>query len=285
MWNMKESEERLNRTALTLTGEDVTFRVHFWGIAMHHYDNPVHKHSFFEACYVWGGEGEYEESGTVYALREGTLFLSRPGVTHQIRSATGLSLLYVAFELDESNSTDTEKDRYRRLAEHAEVCVRDAADSPTVHLWRSLLDKEHWRLSDGAVTAAAHALLRSFADVFSPQRLAVSPRRSRPADMLLLRAKLFIRDNLERPITLASVADYLHVSERHISRIFAEGIHESFNGYVRSTRIQHAKYLLKTTDLAIKDIAVKTGFATVHSFTRAFVREAGLPPARYRAAR
>ncbi|HZG56963.1 AraC family transcriptional regulator [Paenibacillus sp.] len=280
----KESEERLNRTALTLPGVDATFRVHFWGVDQQHYDNPVHKHSFFEVCYVCGGEGIYEEKGTLYALREGVLFCSRPGVVHQIRSSTGLSLWFVAFELDESRSTPAEAERFRRLAEDAEVCVRGAGEAPTVALWKALMltDQDHLRLSDAAVVAAAQALLRSFADVFSPRRPAASARRGSSSDMLLRRAKLFIRDNLERPITLAHVADYLHVSERHVSRVFAEGIHESFNGYVRKERIRQAAYLLTRTDEAIKDIAERTGFGTVHSFSRAFARETGLPPGRYR---
>jgi len=284
MEKIRESKERLNRLALELPGTEAAFRVHFWGIATKHYDNPVHKHSFFEVCYVWNGRGEYEELGNIYSLEQGVLFCSRPGVVHQIRSATGLSLLFVAFELDESRSSALETERYRRLAVNAEVCLRDAEDAPTIALWRSLLmtGKEHLRLSDAAVAGAAHALLHSFADVFSPRREGAAERSSRMAEALLRRAKLYIRDNLDRPITLAHVAGYLHVSERHVSRIFAEGIHESFDGYVRKARIQHAAYLLTHTDTAIKEIAERIGFGTVHSFTRAFARETGLPPGRYR---
>jgi len=281
---MRESEELLNRIALTLPGADVTFRVHYWGNQPTHYDNPVHKHSFFEICYVWEGAGEYDDDGRVYPLRKGVLFCSRPGVVHQIRSASGLALSFVAFEVDESRSSAEEADRYRRLAADAEVCLNGAEDAPTVSLWRSLLLPEapHLRLSGASAIGAAHALLRSFADVFSPRRPESAARRPRSSDPLLRRAKLFIRDNLDAPLTLERVAEYLNVSERHVSRIFAGGIHESFNGCVREERIRQASYLLLHTDLAIKEIAARTGFGTVHSFTRAFSRETGLPPGRYR---
>ena len=88
-----ETANRLNRSALLLPGPGVTFRVHYWGGNSKHFDNPVHKHSFFEVCYVLDGKGEYEEfeeNGAVHPLRAHTLFFSRPGVVHQIRSKTGI---------------------------------------------------------------------------------------------------------------------------------------------------------------------------------------------------
>ncbi|TLS49212.1 helix-turn-helix transcriptional regulator [Paenibacillus antri] len=287
MERMRESEQMLNRTALTLPGADVSFRVQFWGNNPTHYDNPVHKHSVFEICYVWDGVGEYGEfegEERVYPLRQGTLFCSRPGVVHQIRSASGLSLSFVSFDVDENRSSPEEVERFRRLASDAEVCLYDAGGAPTVSLWRALLlpSEPHLRLSGASASGVAHALLRSFADVFSPRRPANDVRRTHSTEHLLRRAKLFVRDNLDAPLTLARVAEYLNVSERHVSRIFAGGIHESFNGYVREERIRQAEYLLTHTDQAIKDIAERTGFGTVHSFTRAFARKTGLPPGRYR---
>ena len=279
-----ETAKRLNRTALLLPGAGATFRVHYWGGRSNHYSNPVHKHSFFEICYVLGGEGEYEENGTVYPLSAGTLFCSRPGVVHQIRSNKGLALLFVAFEIDETNSSAVETERFRRLARDGNPCIAGAGDTPTAMLWRALIapERPQWQLSDESIVSAAHALLRSFADLFSPLQSAESPRSGRSADLLLSRAKMYIRDNLDRPISLAEVSAYLHVSERHLSRLFTANVLESFNGFVRRTRIQQAAYLLRHTDMAIKDIAERTGFASVHSFTRAFARETGIPPGRYR---
>jgi len=287
---LRETMNRLNRSALLLPGPGATFRVHYWGGNPRHLDNPVHKHSCFEACYVLGGTGEYEEfeeNGSVHPLRAHTLFLSRPGVVHQIRSRTGMQILYVAFEIDEPNSSAVETERFRRLSREARPCVAGARDAPTAVLWRSLIapDKPDWRLSDEAGVSAAPALVRSFADFFSAPGPAEPARSGRSSDVLLSRAKMYIRDNLDRPITLAEVAAYLHVSERHLSRLFTANSRESFNTYLRRMRIQQAAYFLRHTDMAIKDIAERTGFGSVHSFTRAFARETGQPPGRYRSRR
>jgi AraC-like DNA-binding protein/mannose-6-phosphate isomerase-like protein (cupin superfamily) len=282
----KETTDLLNQYALTLPGAELSFRVHYWGVDLQHYNTPIHKHSFFEVCYVRDGSGDYDELGTglVYPLRKGTFFCSRPGVVHQIRSSFGLDLLYVAFEVNEAHSALDAVERFRKLASLAEVCVADASDHQAVALWTALLlpDQESNQLSTSYMQPIAHVLLSAFADLFSPRVPQTQMRRARPSDYLLRRAKLFIRDNLDRPITLEQVADYLHLSKRHVSRIFSEGIHESFNHFVRKERVQSAAYMLKHTSVPIKTIAEETGFGTVHSFTRAFSQEFGISPARYR---
>lgn len=285
MKRWKEATDLLNQHALTLPGAELSFRVHYWGIDLQHLNNPIHKHSFFEVCYVREGSGDYDEPGTgiVYPLRKGTFFCSRPGVVHQIRSSSGLDLLHVAFEVNEAHSAPDAVERFRELASHAEVCVSDAAEHQAVALWTALLlpDRESNQLSASYTRPIAHVLLSSFADLFSP-RAPKAQVHARPSDYLIRRAKLFIRDNLDRPITLEQVAGYLHLSKRHVSRIFSEGIHESFNHFVRKERVQSAAYMLKHTSVPIKTIAEETGFGTVHSFTRAFSQELGISPARYR---
>src|SRR5690606_6535815 len=108
------------------------------------------------------------------------------------------------------------------------------------------------------------------------------PLRREHTHPLLQQAKLYIRDNLSQSLSLRHVANYLNVSERHLSRLFAEGIHESFTDFIRSERIRQAAHLLQTTERAIKDIAEATGFSTVHYFSRVFAEVMKLPPGEFR---
>ncbi|MBT2711482.1 AraC family ligand binding domain-containing protein [Pseudomonas sp. ISL-88] len=71
------------------------FHIHYWGAMPTHYNNLVHKHSFFEITFVLSGQGQYAEGEKTYPLQENTIFVTRPGVIRQIKSETGLSLLYV----------------------------------------------------------------------------------------------------------------------------------------------------------------------------------------------
>ncbi|MBP1963643.1 AraC family transcriptional regulator [Paenibacillus aceris] len=272
----------LNEVVTVINGPAACFKIQYWGIDPCLFDNQPHKHSFFEICYVISGEGEYTEEGTLYPLRAGTHFCSRPGITHQIRTTKGLFICYVAFELDESQSDETMRDAFNGLAAHAEVCIYDGDHHPTAHLWKSMLMREGaGTLPATAIPSLAYTLLVSFLGLFGKDTGHPFVHRKN-TNLLLQRAKLYIRDNLSQPLHLGDVAGYLNVSERHLSRLFSEGIHETYTDFIRSERIRQAAHLLLTSELPIKEIAEATGFSSVHYFTQTFKHEKKLPPGRFR---
>ncbi|WP_020619192.1 AraC family transcriptional regulator [Paenibacillus daejeonensis] len=283
MYKWRESALMLNAHATVLPGGAKAYRVHGWGVDAAHYDNPVHKHSCVEICYVMEGVGTYMDNDVDYPLRAGTFFCSKPGVPHQIRSRTGLQLLHVAFELDEQQASQEETDAYLQLTEEAEVCIHDADTAATAALWRALLipQQVEQALPASQLPVAAGLLLSSFYSLFVRAALP-QPQPVRSSTHLLQQAKRYIRDNLDTDVSQAQVAGYLHLSPRHLSRLFAEGIGESYSGFVRRERISRAAYLLKHSDLSIQQIAIQSGFGSVHAFTRAFTREKQQPPGRFR---
>jgi len=283
MYLCRESSILLNEQATSLTGPTASFKVHYWGIVPKLMDNPVHKHSFFEVCYVMDGTGEYTDDGVNYLLYKGVHFCSRPGISHQIRTQEGLFLLYVAFELDESNSHPATIDQFRELSLSREIWVQEGDQAPTSLLWRSLLIQEQTsgNLPTAAVSAVSYALLHSFLTLFGKNEKKPA-KTTQASNRIVNQAKLYIRDNISQPLSLRSVASFLCVSERHLSRLFAGGIHENFNNYIRSERIRKASELLLYSEHSIKMIAEATGFASVHYFTRMFMKEKKLPPGEFR---
>jgi transcriptional regulator GlxA family with amidase domain len=77
----------------------------------------------------------------------------------------------------------------------------------------------------------AHTLILSFTSMFSEAN-----QRSRSQEKMfsnsspthLYQAKLFIRDNLSEPLKLEDVANYLHISSRHLSRLFSNSCAKVF---------------------------------------------------------
>ncbi|UUZ93646.1 AraC family ligand binding domain-containing protein [Paenibacillus sp. P25] len=198
MYEWIESELRLNRQAVRVEASGAVFLVHYWGVNACHYSNSLHKHSFFEICYVLNGEGTYLDDGTLYPLGKGTLFCSRPDIPHQIRSDSGLQLLFVAFEPDEHESNAAARSAFQALAAAKDICLYNGDDLPPALLWRSLLSPADQRpgLPEAAVPALAGALLLSFASLFGGEAAAEPVSRHRSAALLLKQAKLYIRDNL-----------------------------------------------------------------------------------------
>jgi AraC-like DNA-binding protein/quercetin dioxygenase-like cupin family protein len=283
MYRWKESETLLNRHAFDLKGSEVSFKVHYWGANQSLQSNPYHKHSFFEVCFVLGGEGEYLDQDAKYSLRKGTWFCSRPQIYHQIVTVSGLTMLFIAFEVDETASKEAYVTEFCSLAQQPLVMVHEADDIPAALLWKSLLLQldNNYALPQQALPLMAHSLILSFLPLFggaSPQ----SVQSTHTSNILLNQAKLYVYDNMSEPITLSKVAAYMNISERHLSRIFSAGIHESFTAYLRQVRIREAASLLKHSNRTIKEIAEVVGFGTVHYFTRTFHALMKITPARFR---
>lgn len=95
-------------------------------------------------------------------------------------------------------------------------------------------------------------------------------------------AMYFIRQQYMNPITLNDVAAYANMSLYHFSRLFKRDCGYSPHEYIILTRLNRAKHLLKTTDLAIKVIAQKVGYQNVSSFTNAFTARVGISPTLFR---
>lgn len=274
----------LNETATLCSDGELAFRIHYWGMVWRHYDNPVHRHSFYEICYVLEGNGEYEDEGRNFELRTGSQFASLPGHWHQIRSRTGLRLFFVAFEPCEDGKDSAARQAYETaIRAHDEPVLQDH-ENVSALLWRALLRLPHREPAD-RIRRLAGMLLSSFAAVFGP-KAAGEPTREQPpsrsSTQLLALARRFIRDNLSRPLKLEDVASYLHVSDRHLSRIFRQYGGETFGECLTRERLRLAESRLKTTVLSVQQIAEETGYQSVHYFTRVFAKHFGVPPAAYR---
>ncbi|HEY0827131.1 MAG TPA: AraC family transcriptional regulator [Bacilli bacterium] len=283
------AEAFLNQSVLRLKGDEASFIVHYWGVMPYHYDNPVHKHSFFEVCYVVAGSGSYLDNGILFELKPGTLFCSRPEVWHQIRSEFGMFLIYVAFEFIEAESGQRSAAEYHDMLQAFNYITHAGDDESVIMVWKALLHQAGnatLGLTE-AVKSLGYALLCSFPQVFNAQKSGQpGSDRGRLTRMsfsrVLNQAQMFIRDNLSQPLLLDDVAATIHVSRRHLSRLFSEQTGQTYIHYVKQERIRHAAHVLKTTNRPIKEIAELTGFGSVHYFTNVFTAEMGRSPGQYR---
>ncbi|KKI90172.1 hypothetical protein WQ54_23250 [Bacillus sp. SA1-12] len=282
----KLSEGILNQYATRLIGEEICFKVHYWGVNPGHFNNILHKHSFFEVCYVLSGEGLYHDQGGQFQLKKGSVFISRPNIQHQILSESGLFLLFVAFEVIPDISKDDAIRKFDKLSTTNKILINSADDTPTALIWRALVEYTSIGGANecGFISNLANTLVLSFHSMFSEEK----PRTEHHEKLFsnrsshLYQAKLFIRDNLSDQLRLEHVANNLHISTRHLSRLFSEELGESFSNYIRRKRIEEAAKLLETTNIPIKEIADLTGCGSVHSFTRMFTSMMNVSPAKYR---
>jgi AraC-like DNA-binding protein len=84
------------------------------------------------------------------------------------------------------------------------------------------------------------------------------------------------------PWTLAELAAKVGASRSLVVERFAQFLGEPPLTYLARWRLQLAARLLQTTQKTILQVAIDVGYESEAAFSRAFKREFGLPPARYR---
>lgn len=95
-------------------------------------------------------------------------------------------------------------------------------------------------------------------------------------------AKYFIADNFKENISLKQVANNCNVSVFHFSRLFKLFTTLSPYQFLLTLRLQHAKQLLRQTNLSVAAVAFDSGFNNVEHFTAAFSKKYYFPPGRFR---
>lgn len=78
------------------------------------------------------------------------------------------------------------------------------------------------------------------------------------------------------------LAAELHVSTRQLSRILRKNYGVSFREKLLSARMDHASWLLRTTDRKVSEISEAAGYSSEGSLFRHFRSYFGLTPAQYR---
>lgn len=272
----------LNEQALYIEGKEISLYVHYWGGERALKSNTPHKHSFFEVCYIVDGYGIYIEQGREYTLEKGMLLLTRPHVKHQIISKENLNIIFCAFEPIYAESTKDGIALIQSLEKADTLFLENEFN--TAFLWKALIlqsQKPKMLIHDTIVNLCGSLIFSMIQRYLNDKESPKTSQSKGRSTTLIYRAKLYIRDNLAQSLKLKDVAEYLHVSNRHLSRLFTDELGITFTQYVRNERINKATKLLSTTDLPIKTVSNKVGFETVHYFTTVFKQIIGTTPGEF----
>ena len=115
--------------------------------------------------------------------------------------------------------------------------------------------------------------------------LAAEARASETPDpsLGLIRKALEVIDSeLEQGLSVAMLANRLGVSRERLSRSFQKCLDQSPQQVIREMKIRRASFLLKDTDILIKQIASRLGYSDYTNFIRAFRQVTGVTPQEFR---
>ncbi|RZU39240.1 helix-turn-helix transcriptional regulator [Edaphobacter modestus] len=178
----------------------------------------------------------------------------------------------------------------RRLA--LDVLQQDSLELQPTYLVRDLLIEELARLlylesekghlnaavASAAVTTLCVRLLRAYAVRKNEAAYAtggLGPARER-------RVREYIEADLERDLSIQSLADVVGLSPQHFAVLFRESTGFTPHQYVNHRRIAYAQELLKKDGVPLIEISMQCGFSSQSQFITTFRKLVGMTPGRFR---
>ena len=92
----------------------------------------------------------------------------------------------------------------------------------------------------------------------------------------------YINSNLDKKLNLELLAKIINMNESYLSRIFKEELDITLSDYIKITRLEKAKEMLKDHDMRIKDVAISVGLQDQLYFSRLFTKFFNITPTEYR---
>ena len=102
------------------------------------------------------------------------------------------------------------------------------------------------------------------------------------ADPLLAEALQIIRTDVATHLSVTDVVNKLCVSKGTLNNLFRKHLNCSPHEEIVRVRMEWARELLRDTTMSVRKISSMIGYQTPEYFCRAFVRETGMTPQKYR---
>lgn len=98
----------------------------------------------------------------------------------------------------------------------------------------------------------------------------------------MVTAKLFIDNNFDDSLDLATISKQAYLSPYHFHRLFTTIYRKTPHQYLTWKRLEQARLLLEKEGLSITEVCNNVGFESLASFSNLFKRESGYAPQYYR---
>lgn len=224
----------------------------------------------FLLLYTFDGTAWVQEGAKKRELKPGDWFLLRPGIVHHYRDITPWSFAYIHFAGELAAETLERVNFFSRENLGFQQCRGRGAK-----LLAEIIYMSGITAAEDIVRAAKLIELLAVlqCDYFEPG----------PENDFLELVREYIRDNLDRVITLDELAKLVGLSQFHFCRKFRTKSGFSPLRFVQKLRIEEAARLLRQSgDGKILSVAEAVGFDDPLYFSKVFKKWTGMSPSDYK---
>lgn len=270
---VKEMEEDPVSSVLHITD------IGFYPEARHHYRERQTPISQYVLIYCTGGKGWFSANGIKHMVTANQYFILPAGVPH-------------AYGADENNPWTIYWVHFKgKLASHfARGCITPSEIRPTIDSRisdRIEMFEEIFRTLEMGYSHEnllyACSIFHHYLGTLRYLRQYRDAARQEPDRSDIVTAAIhFMKENIERKLTLAEIAAHTGYSLSYFSSMFNSRTGHAPLSYFNQLKIQQACRLLDHTDMKINQVSYKIGINDTFYFSRLFSKVMGMSPRKYK---
>lgn len=235
-----------------------------------------HYHTFFEIEILLRGKAEVAVDNTELKLNVGDCVFCMPGSVQKIDFYCGAVVLTMRFR------EGVVSRKFAELLNDKSFVTTTLGEENTEKLCAALDaaaaaqdgSEASFFMFKGLVQFAA-ALIIMKAD---KKECSQNSPETKTIDQTVLSAVMHTRLNIEKDLTVKSLAEHLGYTPNYFSTLFKKETGKNYTEFLKEERLRLADILLENTNMPIYEIAKQTGFESSAYFCRVYKNTYGLSP-------
>lgn len=277
---MKSCEERVGqKSEYFIYSPSITAKKNFFyplctGHFFYEKDYSLQRNSYdsFLLMYLLSGEMNISFEGTDSLIASEHFILLDCYKPHRYFTRTGCECLWIHFDGPMAGN-------YYELVTAGSGNFFSLADYPSA---LPKLEKLYRSFSSG-MSVREPFLSKLINDIFTLFLLGnTQPACPTGHSAIIGRVIAFINEHFTQELDVETMAGQAMMSTYHFIRVFKRETGFTPHDYLINIRINNAKYMLKNSDMSIKDICFQTGFSCESVFCTSFKNNVGVTPTAYK---
>ena len=237
-----------------------------------HYAVRRPSYDSFLVLYVVRGRGYCYLDGQRVELGVGSLVLLDCYLPHRYGTDTGWEIYWIHFD------GRMARDTFEAVAQTRRQVILPKNTYHAAHALERIYTMFHVdkRISEALISKDITSIVTEFL-VFELPEEGVPEHSTRIEEVLS-----YINEHIDQQLTLDSLAQRVSLSPFYFSRVFRKETGYTLREYLINTRINAARFYLRTTELSLKEISYRCGYGSDSTFCTTFKRITGMTPLEYR---
>lgn len=269
----------------------------YYALSMIQYQMKPHSHDRHEIMYVTNGSCAVITDASKYTLHQHQFIFIAANIRHCLRvdESVPCSILNLEFmfqkektKLDIQELLEESLYFQKFFAETQNICIVGTDNQDFGYALKDLIH----HLEQLPMHSFGYSSVNHFEEDYLSRLLfirtlyelsrCISERKLSASTQYVKLACEYISEHFQENLQIPEIAAAAGINRSYLCTLFSQYQHCTILEYINRKRLEHAKFLLKTSSLTVTDIAFHSGFNSRQHFRTTFYKYEGINPTEYR---